>query len=938
MGELIAHIADFSNINLKKEQSLFEHLKNCAIHSQELASDIGIPTMCFLVGLLHDAGKSSVAFQEYIRGNNKGHVIHSSTGARYLQKLFKELWAGNPEYRVKVDQNERRKRKLYTELMQYAILAHHGLFDILEKDQYKFGQRLLLNPNMGESKANETIFFKELNDWCAEEFNQTLSEMFIQGYEEFSVWNDKKLKLLESYNDSNNKNDKVIARTFYEGAMARLILAILKDADIFDSSNFGREIIDKRYNTDEMNVVWSQLSERIQHFYSQFKEPTNRLNKVRGLLADEVLDKANQCAKGNFKLDMPVGSGKTYASLRFAIENAKVFQKNRIYYTTAFLSVLEQNAQEIQEVLTDKGRYPAYDAYILEHHSNVISDNIEQNNFSNNGDIADYTESEDYDYVNYLRESWEVPVILTTLVQLSNTLFAGRAVSIRRFSKLINSTIIIDEIQSLPLEIIYNFNLMMNFLTHMMKVTLVHCTATPPSYDQKTVLAYPCIYGLCSIKKDLVGHKNEQVLTELTSKENSKDEVFSRVVYKSLLGENCQKIFDTEELASHIISRLNTEKSILVVLNTKKAVITLYDALKNCLADEDIALYNMTTNQCAAHRLDYIKAIKTQLKALRKGEEGTPVICISTKLIEAGVDVDFDIVYRSLIGIDSIMQSAGRCNREGKRTKKGIVYIMRYGVEDLSRLPLFNVAQKVILNMLSTNVDRTNWKFDEEDSSYLMANSISELLEQYYKSLYQTLILQNVAFLQYPIKLKNWKPELNTTLLDLLSKNKKIQEAADQGIDTMKATIENTLRRSGRPVGIVNSGSNNRGTNKPDNSKRKGKGALMQSFKTAGENFHLIDNDNVTVIVPYQNEECSQLMELLYDLIEKIKVERAIADYGRLKHLLKRLQRYTVSIRKDLIKDYKISLELDKQICILQSEDYDIEKGLIHGDMNELIF
>lgn len=889
MEKLLAHIVKSSDGKVQKEQLLLNHLKNCAIYSREIGTDIGIPTICFLIGLLHDTGKSSTAFQQYIRGSFDGRVIHSSTGARFLEvfkaKLKKKIIikhmarGGNPKNTEFV--NEIKVAMLYVELMQYAILAHHGLFDCIENNIYKFGERLIINDKLGENQTDEDKFLNLLDNWTIKVFGASLYDFFEMGYKEFVVWNRLKEDLLKIYGceESNDKND---ASAYYSSCMARVLLSVLKEADIYDSSNFGRILVDEHYDSKKLQIVWNDLEKEVTNFYNQFEKPTSLLNEVRTKLADEVFEKATKCENGNYKLDMPVGSGKTYAALRFAIKNARYFKKRRIFYTTAFLSVLEQNAQEIRNVLTNKGAHKQYDKYVLEHHSNVITEsvaddksyNIEKSNF------ATFSESEDYDYISYLRESWEAPVVLTTLVQLSNTLFSGKSASIRRFCKLINSTIIIDEIQSLPPEIIYNFNLMMNFLTHMMKVTLVHCTATPPGYDQKKVLAHPCVFG-------------NDFFSELTSKVNSMNPIFARVNYKSLLGINGTESISTESLIDHILKRLKLEKSILVVLNTKKAVINLYDALKKMPETEKVKLYNLTTNQCAAHRLEYINSIKLHLKELREGVSQTQLICISTNLIEAGVDVDFDVVYRSLIGIDSIMQSAGRCNREGKK-EKGNVYIFKYGDESLKKLKLFQQSQDATKSILA-RIDKSKWHFNKDDSSYLMLNPISEILVQYNRCLYQLIGNNDKYFFEYPIKNRS----LDTTMFQLLGSNSEVKDAY-------------RVLGGNKRIGILN-----------------------QSFKTAAQNFHLIADDTITVIVQYKNKD---LIDKLCTLIENLNMYNATNEYAQLKILLKKLQRYTISIRRELLNEYKISQELAGQIYILQADDYDMYKGLINGGMNELIF
>ena len=925
LERLVAHI----NHDTGRAQSLIEHLSNCASYAKEMGALIGIPHMCFLLGLLHDAGKHRNAFQKYIREGTNTKVVHSSTGARLIKKLSK-LVLPSIEDKLLL-KNEKRSCSLYNEILIYAILAHHGLFDIVTEDFLKV--ELRLNDFDGDKlyeKESEEEFFRVLNAWVQDSFNKSLEKIYLEGLEEFIRWNKKKEELLVIYN-KDQREDRRVAQTFYDGCMMRVLLSILKEADIYDSANFGRVNTDKKYSLNELEGVWETLANQTHEFYSSLRKQgiQSDLNTIRNKLADEVLEKASICGSGNFKLDMPVGSGKTYAALQFAIENAKVFKKSRIFYTTAYLSVLEQNAKQIRNVLTANGKDLINDEYILEHHSNVVDDAPYLEKFELDSTYGINTEEEDYGYTNYLRESWEAPVILTTVVQLSNTLFKSKAASIRRFSKLINSTIIVDEIQSLPINTVYIYNLMMNFLVKCMKVTLIHCTATPPSYDQKEVLKHPCIYGLANKSLNIKALEKNSRVTELTSKEHSNNNVFLRVAYRSLLGADWRTKLSTNELVAHICDRLSTKKSILVVLNTKRAVEKLYNALNEKFKAEystdfeeisneiennigcnenakEPRLYYLTTNQCAAHRLDFIEEIKLHLKRLRNEKSSTPLICISTRLIEAGVDVDFDVVYRDLIGIASIIQSAGRCNREGKLKSKGTVYLMEYEESNSNKLETF---QKEISATRATlwDIDKNNLKYCEEDSSYAMKNSIYELLFQYYSQLYQ--FYNNTSLVLFYPTLKRHE---KISLLEFLSTNITIKNEYylnhnDDQLDYLERLM------------------------------RKDQFLLNQAFKTAGDDFKLIDDNTLTVIVLYRNNE---LINELYRLLEEIVDKKNISKYRELKYLIKKLQPYTISVRKDNLEKYEnyLNFELEKRICLLSEEGYSTSVGLIKGSTDTLIY
>lgn len=260
------------------------------------------------------------------------------------------------------------------------------------------------------------------------------------------------------------------------------------------------------------------------------------------------------------------------------------------------------------------------------------------------------------------------------------------------------------------------------------------------------------------------------------------------------------------------------------------------------------------------------------------------------------MDVDFDIVYRDLIGISSIIQSAGRCNREGKLKDKGIVYLMEYSESNLHNLSIFQ-SECLATRLTLTNIDKNNLKYCEEDSSYEMTNSIYMLLDEYYKRLYKN-INNNSLELSYPLE----KSFIQQTLLELLSTNRRICEYYLQ-----------------------------------NHSVNRIKGALKQSFKLAGEQFKLIDDQSITAIVPYNNH---RLLEQLYILVDKISDYCNVEYYGQLKHILKQLQPYTISIHKNAVSSYEeyLHFELDKKICILSTEGYNLKTGLKKGEFDNLIY
>lgn len=854
MGKYKELLAHYDKDCPGKKQLLLEHLLNVAIKSKDLGAEIKLESASELIGLLHDFGKWEDKFQSYIRGEYAGRVDHSSAGGIIVEYIANQVYK---KYNIKdLLESEGIKEgvwNLYGEILQYPILAHHGLYDIIDNNlEYRTGIRL--NPKK-EDKENfikrNLEFLNLLNAEYINLSNKSIYDLYHKGFKEFTKVYEILMAIAPRARSTSGRDERIRRRKtldFYYGALTRLLLSILKDADIYDSSNYYREDKDKAYSQDELNNIWVEMGQSIEDLYEGFgkKENKSELDFIRTKMANEAYDFSRKYDKGAYKLDMPVGSGKTFTSLRYSIGNAEKFNKKRVFYCTAFLSVLEQNATSIKEVLGDK--------YILEHHSNIIQD-------------CEGSEEEqdkrEYEVSEYLKESWESPIILTTLVQLTNTMFKHRASNIRRFSKLINSVIIIDEIQSLPTKAIYNFNLMTNFLTNIMGCIIVHSTATPPGLDNNEALDYPCNYGSESGNTSIIKPMEEI-------------DTFARVDYYSLLGEGVDTSLNNEELVEHIKNQLEEEKSALVVLNTKKAVGNLYEVLKEDvkLQEENVELIYLTTNQCPNHRLEIIANMKKRLKDLRSSLDKRKIICVSTKLVEAGVDIDFDIAYRSLAGIDSIIQVGGRCNREGKKLSKGKLFIFEYEDENLNYLPDIKKqisATKTALVILSKD-GLIDGKID-----------IEKARDYYFRKLY--LNAKNEGnHLEYML-VNN-----NDTILNLLTSNPK-----------MKGNYE------------VNTG-------------ERIHFQLRQSFKTAAMEFDLIKENTIAVIVPYKNENA---INRLYEAIES-------NNYYDIKIELQRLQPYTINIRD--VKEYEsyITRELDGEILILSKEAYDHKVGLIKGELQTL--
>lgn len=340
------------------------------------------------------------------------------------------------------------------------------------------------------------------------------------------------------------------------------------------------------------------------------------LNKERGRIRRSCVETAN-AAPGLFQLTIPTGGGKTAASMAFALHHAVQHKKRRIIYVIPYTSIIEQNSDVFSKIFGKEN--------VLQHHSAAE---------------MDYSEiSQDALRKRRAVENWDAPLIMTTAVQFLESLFAAKPSKCRKLHNIANSVIIFDEAQMLPVNLLRPCIAAISELIQNYKVTAVMCTATQPALDD---LFHEFLPGIVPV--ELAPHDMDAA-------------VFRRVTY--------QYHPDADENA--VLCELNRHAQVLCIVNTRAKAEAWYRSL------EGEGNYHLSTRMTSNHRRKILKEIRSRL------ESGLPCRLISTSLIEAGVDVDFPIVYREIAGIDSIVQAAGRCNRNGTLPNGGGVYIFRTG-------------------------------------------------------------------------------------------------------------------------------------------------------------------------------------------------------------------------------------------------------------------
>lgn len=687
-------------------QSVKEHLTGTAQRAAQCLRAVGLEKTGYLAGLLHDMGKYTWAFQQYLASGDgrRGSVIHTFQGCRYIMEKHHQDDGGLQSI-------------VASELIAYAIGAHHGLFDCVDSAQRIGIQYRSQKQDMSYEEAVAGF----LGDIPSGELEQCFSEASGEIFRIFG-------QLDDTYAD-----DREFA--FESGLLARLILSAVIEGDRRDTAAFMNGA-DPRVWPDNMAPMWEERLKFMEERLSRFscKTPVeNARHAISGICREFA---ANE--PGIYRLNVPTGGGKTLSSLRYALAHAKQFNKRRIIFTSPLLSILEQNAGVIREFVGDDGM-------ILEHHSNVVQTKAEE------GEL---------DERELLVQSWDAPIIITTLVQLLNTLFDGKTTSVRRFQALCGSVIIIDEVQTVPSRLLTLFDLAIQFLSEQCGATVVLCSATQPCLDK-------------------AAHPLRRVPAEIVPYDGRLWEVFHRTELRQI------KSRRLDELPELIRAQMQTTDSLLVVCNQKKEAAYL---LKETRSSE-YRSFHLSAAMCMQHRRETLAALQEALSRQEK------VLCVATQVIEAGVDISFDSVIRLTAGMDSIVQSAGRCNRSGESETPRPVYIVNCLDERLGMLRDIQRGKDASIALMEA--------FDSAPERFGGELSSDPAIQYYYQALYESMDDGEQDF---------FIPGQRTTLFDLMGTNEKYTDDSCEDVGSF---------------------------------------FLRQAFKTAGQNFSVFDENTTDVLVPY---------------------------------------------------------------------------------------
>lgn len=726
MSEIIAHFRKLD----ESEQLLTEHLENVAKISSKLASKIDLQDAGEILGLLHDLGKNSKKFQQYIRSatgflnpdiddeyvdfvNLKGKIDHSTAGAQWIWQRFRYF---GPQGRI------------IGKILAVCLASHHGgMLDCLELNGTNgFIKRIGksdLKTNLSEclTKADATLLVR---------LERLSTKAFLKDF----------IKKIIAVAQPANKEEPELIESFRLGLLTRFLFSCLIDADRTDSADFEfPENIEKR---SLQPVDWQPAIERIEEKVNSFSFRTP-IDSIRREISENCRRKAED-SQGIYTLTVPTGGGKTLSSIRWALHHANKHKLDHIIYIIPFTSIIEQNAEEVRKVLEKSGDSRPW---VLEHHSNL--------------------EPETQTWQSKLScENWDTPIIFTTMVQFLEVLFGGGTRGARRMHTLAYSVLIFDEIQSLPVNCVHLFCNALQFFVDHAKTTALLCTATQPLLND--------------LKNADKGQLNIPPENELVPDVKTLFDKLRRVTIQN----RCRpKGWSADEIAGLALAELGEKESCLVVVNTKNWARQLYELCRDELKTDENIIFHLSTNLCPAHRKEIFSEINQRL------DDKKPVLCISTQLIEAGVDVDFHSVIRFLAGLDSIAQAAGRCNRNGKRATAD-VHIVNPAEEHIDMLEDIRIGRDIALRIFS----------EPEHEDYLDPEVIRRYFSYYF--------YRRSGIMDYPLTVDQVGRN-GDSLLNLLGDN------------------PHNIGRVNNPI------------------------ALQQSFKTAGRLFQAIKAPTRSVIVQY---------------------------------------------------------------------------------------
>jgi CRISPR-associated endonuclease/helicase Cas3 len=720
------------------------------------AEKIGIELAGQLVGLAHDLGKYTQEFLDYI-----------SSAAGMLDPDCDENWVDARSLKGKIDhssagaqwiwqalslntppKNSRDKAKLLAaQILALVVASHHGgLIDCIAADLDRAGQDIFsarMNKDLARTHLLEVR--KNVDDDISQELQALLTaDDLISSIQ--SLY--ERIQLGEQ---QCHGTDTIIQ--FKLGLVARMLLSCLVEGDHRNSSEFENPVATMIQSSEKPD--WQALAQLLECRLATFS-CKKAINQIRADVSAHCLSAA-QRPLGMYTLTVPTGGGKTLASLRFALNHALRHGLDRIVYVIPYTSIIDQNALAVREILEPEGTAPG--SVLLEHHSNLLAEDMTWQH-------------------KLITDNWDAPIIYTTSVQLLEALFGAGTRNARRMHALARSVLIFDEVQTLPLKCAHLFANAMNFLVEQAGSSVLLCSATQP-----------LLQDIDPTKGAIRLSPNAELMPNI-------GRLFSDLKRTDIIDLRRSGGWSNEEVAQLVLQAQGAHHSTLAIVNTKRAAREIFE---HCSQQLNVPVYHLSTSMCPAHRRTVLQELRDKL------EHQQPLICISTQLIEAGVDISFGSVVRSLAGMDSIAQAAGRCNRNQEQPTAP-VFVINLTQEKIQRLTEIIEGQKACARVLD-QFAQTPEGFQHD----LLAEPAMTMYFRYY-------FFHRKGCMDYPIRMDTLsasEKDSDVSLLSMLGANK----------DAV-AEYQRTRRQSPHFP-------------------------LRQAFRTAALAFKAIDSATKGIVVPY---------------------------------------------------------------------------------------
>lgn len=691
-------ILPYTDLMSHPNKKLENHLKNVADFSYDVFNFLEIENkelfsnISFLIGLTHDFAKSTSFFQTYL----SDHTKKENTQHSFLSAIFTYYVVKNY-----LDKNNINFESNLSIISYIVVLAHHGnLKDITKLDDYN------------EKKINSKMVLKQIEDLKSSDDN--LSKFyddfeidFFRFFDEFDEISEEITDELLIFSFEGNIDNYFYILLFYSS---------LLDADKMDASE------SKRINRENIPGDIVDIFKK-----NNLRDSKDNINKTR--------EEAYQEVNGNIfnmdlnerilSIELPTGIGKTFTGVSAALKlkeriNNELNFNPRIIYSLPFLTIVDQNSDTISSILNESNLKGSN--FLLNHNHlsdmNYKSNDLEEYNISNS---------------KILIEGWNSEIIVTTFIQFFYSIISNKNKSLRKFHNITNSIILLDEIQSLPYKYWKIINLFFKKLAYEYNCWIILMTATQPYIFKENEIK--------SLVDNVEYYFNK----------------FDRVNYNFNLDSQ-----NFEDFKKEFVDKISNDSKndYLVVLNTINSSKELYEFIKDyysvmdydiylddcngiCYIGDDIQLIYLSNNIIPKHRLEKINAIK---------ESHRQSIVISTQLIEAGVDIDVDIIYRDLAPLDSLVQTAGRCNRSGNK-EKGVVNVISLKNENGKSYSSF-IYDSLLLNKTKEVLTSLNQISEKEFNLAAAKNYFKLIYNSGTQDDYLIKIIKNLRFPEIPSNFK----------------------------------------------------------------------------------------------------------------------------------------------------------------------------------------